>query len=122
MKDFYIGEEVNKSHFCSATSMFIEKDTRNDISENSEEYWVSKCIFDSSVRIRKSSRLGNDITNYILAKQEPKEIYKMVDKEILKNYIGIEDLYIAMKNERSKGFWEGERANQDKIKKALGII
>jgi hypothetical protein len=121
MNTIYIGVKVNTNHYCSTTNMFLEGDERQKISENSEEYWVHDCIFNTNVRIRKSSRLGNDIKVLEVSGGKSKEIYKIVDQEIIKNYISIEDVYVEIENLKKEFVNLGKEEKQAEIKYALGI-
>ncbi|MFT6125819.1 MAG: hypothetical protein ACJAVA_000261 [Flavobacteriaceae bacterium] len=121
MNTIYIGEKVNTNHYCSAINMFLEGDKRQKISENSEEYWVHDCIFNTDVRIRKSSRLGNDIKLLTASEGKSKEIYKIIDREIIKNHISIEDVYVEIENLKKEFVNLGKEEKQAEIKYALGI-
>jgi cell division protein FtsL len=117
----YIGEKVNTNNYCSAINMSLEGDKRQKISQNSQEYWVHDCIFNTEVRIRKSSQLGNDIKVLIASGSKPKKIYKAIDLEILKNHISIEDVYVEIENLKKEFVNLGKEEKQAEIKYALGI-
>ena len=117
----YIGEKVNTNNYCSAINMSLEGDKRQKISQNSQEYWVHDCIFNTTVRIRKSSRLGNDIKLLVVSGGKSKEIYKIIDLEIIKNHISIEDVYTEIENLKSKYVNLGKEEKQAEIKHNLGI-
>jgi hypothetical protein len=125
MDTIYIGEKVKVNEYCTASNMFLKGDEKNDISENSEEYWVHGCIFNSHVRIRKSSRLGNDITTAIAFFKatggDVSEIYKLIDMEILRNHITIEDIYIEIENLKTEFIQKGKEEKQAEIRYVLGI-
>jgi hypothetical protein len=119
--DITIGKRnlVNNNHYlCSACKVF--NIGLENVSANSEEYWISKCILDTGMVVCKDTEEGKLITKMIEEKTKPKLFQKRLDAMILKR-MPVNKLYASIQNMQVEYFDKGVEANQKEIQTAMGL-
>jgi hypothetical protein len=107
-------------HFCTAIKCYEGKD-RFYISENSNCYWISNLIFDTSMKVFKDTPEGQRITKLITnPKPVDHRIREFLDKLVLK-HMSYNILLASIQSLKDEAFEEGRNAKANEIKLILNI-
>ena len=116
--DIIIGKSKSDVQICSAIKIFdISVD---NISENSESYWIGSCIFDTGMKIYKDTPEGEKIGLLIKNNAGKAKIQNYLDKLILET-ISLPMLKAKIKNGLRESFENGKLAKLNEIQKVLDI-
>ena len=116
--DIIIGESKSDVQICSAIKIFdISVD---NISENSESYWIGSCILDTGMKIYKDTPEGEKIGLLIKNNAGKAKIQNYLDKLILET-ISLPMLKAKIKNGLRESFENGKLAKLNEIQKVLDI-
>ena len=116
--DIIIGTSKSDVQICSAIKIFdISVD---NISENFESYWISRCILDTGMKVYKDTPEGEKIGKLIDKKASKAKIQNYLDKLILEN-ISLSMIKVKIENGLKESFEKGKRVKLNEIQKVLGI-
>jgi hypothetical protein len=112
-------------HICSAYKCYEGPDTKVDIKENSNSYWIDDLILGGSIKIFKDTVPGKRLTELLeqvkINGEVEYKIFNYLNRLFLKR-VNPNTLTTIITNKMEEAYENGKEMKADEIRRALGIL